>query len=166
MQSKNSPALRAKRTGTRQPLRFAVFQGCARYRWSDRADRPGCTGASLFCQRAWKKSTGMAAGIRLERRVVRIIGGKPGTHGNWKAIVLFLCTEPSWLFQKRRLRPQLLIFPLQLLQTSAFRNTQLTIGPAVSFTVFLEPVTQSFRPNTLSLSDLPNRFRRGNHLLA
>jgi hypothetical protein len=32
------------------------------------------------------------AGIRLERRVVRIIRGKLGTHGNWKAIVLFLCT--------------------------------------------------------------------------
>lgn len=32
------------------------------------------------------------AGIRLERGVVRIIGGKLGTHGKWKAIVLFLCT--------------------------------------------------------------------------
>ena len=71
-----------------------------------------------------------------------------------------------WLFQEGGLRSQLLNFPLELLQTSPFRDRQIRFRAAVGLAIFVESVAERLGADAICGGDVLDRFGGVDHLAA
>lgn len=80
------------------------------------------------------------------------------------SLPLFPREVSAGFFQERRLSSKTLILPFEFLQSGSFRNRQLSLGAAVGFSVFDQPVPEGLRAHTVRNSDVLDRLRGGDHL--